>query len=166
MSDSHCSSVGSFPAVKELINNVGPTTTRGPCWNMHYSQNLSQSTYDQTFTTGASRRGSYHPFSSHLHLFDFRFRSVTMSVFRCFCASVLLCFCVSRTDYRAATASGGVSQPEGNDAGTVNGSVVHRGGAFDIGRLPVLQHGRSVFPQQHPGGNRGADSRSTGEPDL
>eukprot|EP01050_Picozoa_sp_SAG11_P031499 SAG11_NODE_9812_length_879_cov_0.644872_1_plen_173_part_10 len=95
MSDSHCGNVGSFPAVKELINKVGTSVTRGSCWDTRYFQNLIQSTCDQTFTTGASRHSSHHPFSSHLHLFEFRFRSVTMSVFRCFGVSVFLCFCAS-----------------------------------------------------------------------
>ena len=74
--------------------------------------------------------------------------------------------CVSRANYLVATASGDASRPEGDDVGTVTESVIYRGSAFDTGRLLELQHGRSVFLEQHPGGNLGADSHSTGEPNL
>ena len=90
----------------------------------------------------------------YLHLLDFCFRSVTLYVF----------LCVSRADYRAATASGGASQLESNNVDTVSGSVIYRGSAFDTRRLPVLQHGRSVFSGQHPGDILDVDSHSIGEP--
>eukprot|EP01051_Picozoa_sp_SAG22_P001634 SAG22_NODE_66_length_22936_cov_626.714279_19_plen_118_part_00 len=63
-----------------VIDSVGLTLTRGASWDVRHFQNLFQSTCDRTLTTGASQHGSQHLFSSHLHLFDFRFRSVALSV--------------------------------------------------------------------------------------
>ena len=113
MSDSHCGSVGSFPAVGNLIISE-PMATCRPCWDVRHFQNLSQCKCDQTFITSARRLGAHRPFSSNLHLLDFRFRSVSLSV------TLFVFLSVSRADYGAATASVTASQPEGNDAGTVS----------------------------------------------
>lgn len=92
MSGSHCGSVESFPAVKELINKVGTSVIRGSCWDTQYFHNPIHSTCDQTFNTGVSRHGFqgtvFKGSSSCLHQLAFRLKPGTLSVFLCFCASV------------------------------------------------------------------------------
>ena len=70
--------------------------------------------------------------------------------------------CVSRTDYGAATASGGTSQLEGNDAGRNNAVISD---AVDTGTLLVVQYGRTTFPDHHSG-DKYVDNHSTDEPGL
>eukprot|EP01052_Picozoa_sp_SAG31_P054973 SAG31_NODE_14919_length_780_cov_1.643172_2_plen_116_part_01 len=79
----HCRGSCAGLAINELIS-VGPTATHRPSWDVLHFQNLSQSKCNQTCITDARRLGAHRPFPTHLHLLDFRFRSVTLSVFLCF----------------------------------------------------------------------------------